>query len=176
MSDYITLAGADHPPEKTGAIIVRNNMLLASLLAQEFLPARLLIIATAETSGPDADMIEVLSGRPYVLLTFDYREDEKDADLEWLVEWDRAIPIARPSPWLNNGCGLPPERLFTRGAVTAWFAMVLHCYILTTREAAGDRLANLQAENKHLRGYLDSATTMLMIERNAQAGHRLSPS
>ena len=54
--------------------------------------------------------------------------------------------------------------------------MVLHCYILTTREAAGDRLANLQAENKHLRGYLDSAITMLMIERNAQAGHRLSPS
>ena len=42
--------------------------------------------------------------------------------------------------------------------------------------AMGDRLADLQAENKHLRGYLDSATTMLMIERNAQAGHRLSPS
>ena len=42
--------------------------------------------------------------------------------------------------------------------------------------AMGDRLADLQAENNQLRGYLDSATAMLMIERNAQASHRPRPS
>jgi len=38
------------------------------------------------------------------------------------------------------------------------------------------QLADLQAENNQLRGYLDSATAMLMIERNAQAGGRPRPS
>ena len=42
--------------------------------------------------------------------------------------------------------------------------------------AMGDHMADLQAENNQLRGYLDSATAMLMIERNAQAGHRPRPS
>lgn len=42
--------------------------------------------------------------------------------------------------------------------------------------AMGDRLADMQAENDKLRGYLDSATAMLMIERNAQAGGEPRPS
>ena len=140
MSSYTTIAGADHPAEITGAIVIRNNMLLALLLHQE-IPAPLLIIATTETSGPDAEMIEDLSGRPFVLLAYDHREDEEDADFEWLQEWVQAIPIARPAPWLHGTRhGLPPEKLYSWGAAIAWFAAALHQYIVTTRAAA--RAAN----------------------------------
>ncbi len=72
-----------------------------------------------------------------------------------------------------------PYRLCQWGISMSDKASTLHAQLAeATRliHAMGDRLADLQTENNQLRGYLDSATAMLMIERNAQAGHRPRPS
>jgi hypothetical protein len=167
MSSYTTIAGADHPAEITGAIIVRNNMPLASLLTRE-LPAPLLIITTTETSGPDVAMVKDLTRRPFVLLTFDHHADREDADVEWLEAWVQALPHARPAPWLpDGGHGLPPEKVFTWGVVTAWFVAALHQYILTTRAAMNMQLATLEAKNEQHLKYLMTTAAALMTDRVA---------